>query len=75
MIPELGHFALIIALVLAFLQAVFPIYASFHTKRIAITRYYWITKPLSIGVTFFISLSFFSFACKSERSKSCNFSM
>lgn len=54
MIPELGHFALVIALVLSFMQAVFPIWGTLsHQDKLC-----YIAKPLSLGVSFFIALSF-----------------
>ena len=54
MIPELGHFALILALVLAIIQAVFPLAGSFNR------RHTWMVmaRPLVWGHFVFLGISF-----------------
>lgn len=56
MIPELGHFALILAGCLALAQIVLPLYGLYTSKEI----YLKIARPLSLGVGLFLSLSFLS---------------
>lgn len=53
MIPEFGHFSLILALCLAMTQVVLPLYGLYQ-KRAA---YLQIARPLSLGVGLFICLS------------------
>ncbi|WPL16220.1 Cytochrome c-type biogenesis protein CcmF [Thiorhodovibrio winogradskyi] len=54
MIPELGHFALIVALCFALAQAVVPLAGSFNGNR------HWMTlaRPLAYGQLTFIAISF-----------------
>lgn len=56
MIPEIGHFALILALCLALLQAIFPLVGSFQGK---IAWLEW-SRPLAWGQWLFISIAFFA---------------
>ncbi|KFZ37726.1 cytochrome C biogenesis protein CcmF [Shewanella mangrovi] len=58
MIPELGHFALIIGLAFAVLLAIVPL-VGVAKKDQYLVRYAW---PLSYGMTFFITLSVLSLA-------------
>ncbi len=54
MIPELGNFALIIALLLAITQAVFPIYGA-QTGRVTLMR---LARPAAHGQFFFVFLAY-----------------
>ena len=58
MIPEIGHFALILALVLAFIQGVLPL------MGIAMGRSSWtmVAKPAALGQALFVSISFICLA-------------
>lgn len=56
MIPELGHYALILALCLTLTQAVLPLMGSF-TGRVNLMQY---AAPAAWGQCFFISLAYFS---------------
>lgn len=60
MIPELGHIALIIAFVLSFLLGVLPLMGSLQfgslQPKLAINTLN--LKPISLGVTFFVTLAF-----------------
>ena len=53
MIPELGHFSLILGLAFALLLASVPLYGSARKDQYLV-RYAW---PLTYGMFFFISLS------------------
>jgi len=54
MIPELGHFALIIALGLALVQAVIPLWGSFNGRR----PWMEMARPLAAGQLTFLVLAF-----------------
>ncbi len=54
MIPELGHFALILALGLAVTQAIFPLWGSFNGRR----AWMEMARPLAWGQFTFITLAF-----------------
>jgi cytochrome c-type biogenesis protein CcmF len=54
MIPELGHFALIIALVMAALLTVVPLWGSWRNNYAAMR----IAPSLAAGVTVFCAISF-----------------
>lgn len=58
MLPELGHFALILALVFACLQAVIPLMGT-HLGR---TQWMVMSRPLSWGQLAFLTLSFLALA-------------
>jgi len=58
MLPELGHFALILALVFACLQAVIPLMGT-HLGR---TQWMVMSRPLSWGQLAFLALSFLALA-------------
>ncbi|NVK37321.1 MAG: heme lyase CcmF/NrfE family subunit [Gammaproteobacteria bacterium] len=58
MLPELGHFALILALVFACLQAVIPLMGT-HLGR---TQWMVMSRPLSWGQLVFLTLSFLALA-------------
>ncbi|MFZ0791987.1 MAG: heme lyase CcmF/NrfE family subunit [Chromatiaceae bacterium] len=54
MIPELGHFALILALGLALVQAVFPLWGSFARRR----AWMELARPLALGQLTFLAIAF-----------------
>ena len=54
MIPELGHFALILALGLALVQAVFPLWGSFAGRR----AWMELARPLALGQLTFLAIAF-----------------
>ena len=54
MIPELGHFALILALCLALVQASFPLIGSLNGTRSWMTM----ARPLAYGQLVFIGIAF-----------------
>ncbi|QDF99498.1 c-type cytochrome biogenesis protein CcmF [Azoarcus sp. DD4] len=54
MIPELGHFSLVLALVLALVQAVVPLVGA-HRNRLALMA---VARPAAQGQFFFVALSF-----------------
>ena len=54
MIPELGHFALILALGLAITQATFPLWGSFNGRR----AWMEMARPLAWGQFTFLVLAF-----------------
>jgi cytochrome c-type biogenesis protein CcmF len=54
MIPEIGHYSLILAFCLALTQSILPLWGSFKNK----TAWIATAKPLSYGQFFFVSLSF-----------------
>ncbi|GAB1257369.1 heme lyase CcmF/NrfE family subunit [Aurantivibrio plasticivorans] len=54
MVPELGHFALILALIFSLLIAVFPLYGT-YTNNVMLMRS---AHSLSIGLIVFVSVSF-----------------
>ncbi len=56
MIPELGHFALILALCLALVQAIFPLWGSFAGRR----PWMELARPLAYGQLTFLALAFAS---------------
>ena len=58
MLPELGHYALILALCLALTQSIVPLIASYQ-KNILWMR---LARPLVYGQTFFIGLAFYLLA-------------
>lgn len=58
MLPEVGHFSLILALCLAGIQAFVPLYGSFSGNR----NWQASAMPLSFGQLFFVGLSFFILA-------------
>jgi cytochrome c-type biogenesis protein CcmF len=56
MIPELGHFALILALILALVQCVFPLIGAAR----GIPNWMAVARPAAVGQFVFISLAYFS---------------
>ena len=54
MIPEIGHFALVIAMTMAFLQCVLPLYGSHINNQIFISS----AKTFAIGQFLFICIAF-----------------
>jgi len=58
MLPELGYFCLILALALAMTQCLFPLYGLHIISQQEI--FLKITRPLALGQSFFIVLSFLS---------------
>jgi cytochrome c-type biogenesis protein CcmF len=61
MIPELGYFSLVLALTLSIFQCLFPLYGNYLFNKGQSTKaivFYKITRPLTLGVSFFIVLSF-----------------
>jgi cytochrome c-type biogenesis protein CcmF len=68
MIPELGHFALIIALGLALVQAVVPLWGSFNGRR----PWMEMARPLAWGQLIFLLLAF---ACLLQAFLSDDFSV
>lgn len=55
MIPEIGHFALILALAIAVLQVTFPLLGAFKNKE---DTYFLLAKPLALSQFIFILVSF-----------------
>jgi len=56
MIPELGHFALILALILALVQSIFPLIGAAR----GIPNWMAVARPAAVGQFVFISLAYFS---------------
>jgi len=54
MVPELGHLALILALMLALIQAVFPLAGSFSRR----SAWMAMARPLAFGQLFFVAIAF-----------------
>ncbi len=54
MIPEIGHFSLILALVMACILGILPLYGSFRSNA----NFIAITKPATLGMWLFITISF-----------------
>jgi len=54
MIPELGHFALILALCLALVQTIFPLIGA----ALTIPNWMAVARPAAVGQLFFMSLAF-----------------
>lgn len=55
MLPEFGHFALILALCLALIQVIFPLLGTLSSQR----SWLQLARPAAYGQSFFILLSFF----------------
>jgi len=53
MIPELGHFALILAVLIAFVQVVIPLSGSYNGR----TRWLAVARPAAVGQFVFLSIS------------------
>ena len=68
MIPELGHFALILALGLAVTQAIFPLWGSFNGRR----AWMELARPLAVGQLTFL---FLAFACLMQAFLTSDFSV
>ena len=68
MIPELGHFALILALALAVTQAIFPLWGSFNGRR----AWMELARPLAVGQLTFL---FLAFACLMQAFLTSDFSV
>lgn len=58
MIPEIGHFALILAFCLALLQCVLPLISVAGIKHFSFKSGLQVAYPLAIGQSFFITFSF-----------------
>ena len=58
MIPELGHFSLIIALALAITQGVLPIWGATQGNRVLMG----LARPVAVGQFLFVGLAFASLA-------------
>ncbi len=58
MIPELGHFCLIIAFAFGMALAIFPMWGSFHLNR----RVMNLAPSLTIGLTIFVGMAFIALA-------------
>src|SRR5882762_3181750 len=54
MIPELGHFALILALLLALAQAAFPLIGAYRGPR----EWMAVARPAALGQAFFVAFGF-----------------
>jgi len=68
MIPELGHFALILALLIAIIQGSFPLVGSLAGNR----RWMGMARPLALGQFLFVAIGF---ACLLEAFLSDDFSV
>ena len=68
MIPELGHFALILALALAVIQAVFPLAGSYNGRQ----SWMHMARPLAWGQFTFLAIAF---ACLLQAFLSDDFSV